>query len=86
MVELNLKAENIINQSKYSLYCHPIYLLRCISPYQKAACWMKRFPFCHFPYAKYSGRLHGSNRMGFALADSVSSAERPMKPKQRLGV
>lgn len=30
--------------------------LRCTaySPYQKAACWIKRFPLCHFPYAKYS--------------------------------
>lgn len=58
-------------QEDSPLHCHPsLYLLWGISPYQEAARWMKRFPFCHFPYAKYSRRLHGCNRMGFALADS----------------
>lgn len=68
--------------------CPPL-LSRCVYSRRwiglKVACWIKRFPLCYFPYAKYSSRLHGSNRMGFALADSVSSTGRPMKPKQRLG-
>lgn len=63
---------------------YPPVIPLCLFP-MMVACWIKRFPLCYFPYAKYSRRLHGSNRMGFALADSVSSTGRPMKPKQRLG-
>lgn len=35
------------------------------------------------PYAKYWRRLRGSDRMRLALADSVSSAGRPMEAEQR---